>query len=70
MQQSVTFEASQDRACFSVGILDDALSEGPENFVAKILSASSTVDVGTPDTTIISIMDDESKTECKRKQHS
>ena len=43
-------------------ILDDQLSEGLENFVARITSVPSGVDIGTPDTTVISIMDDESKT--------
>ena len=60
-QVSVTFEPNKDKACFNVSILDDSLSEGPENFFATIFSASTVVDVGSPDTTIISIMDDESK---------
>ena len=61
-QQSVTFGTNESKACFSVGILDDSLSEGPENFIARIVSETSGFDIGTPDTTIVSIADDESKT--------
>ncbi|CAI8033561.1 FRAS1-related extracellular matrix protein 2, partial [Geodia barretti] len=59
-QQSVTFGTDENRACFSVVILDDSLSEGPENFIARIVSETSGFHIGTPDTTIVSIADDES----------
>ena len=61
-QQSVTFGTDENRACFSVVILDDSLSEGPENFIARIVSETSGFHIGTPGTTIVSIADDESKT--------
>lgn len=61
VRQSVTFAPNRDRVCFNVTILNDQLSEGVENFVARITSVPSGVDIGTPDTAVISIMDDESK---------
>ena len=60
-KQFLTFDANSDRACFSVTILDDQLSEGVEDFLATITSVPSGVDVGNPDTAIISIGDDECK---------
>ena len=62
----MTFGANENRACFSVGILDDSLSEGPESFIARIVSEPSGFDIGIPDTTIISIADDESKAKLVR----
>ena len=61
LRLSITFAANEDRVCFNVTILDDRLSEGVENFVARISSVPSGVDIGNPDTAVISIMDDESK---------
>ena len=60
-RQSVTFAANEDRACFSVRILNDRLSEGIENFIARITSVPNGVDIGNPDRAVISILDDESK---------
>ncbi|CAI8033565.1 FRAS1-related extracellular matrix protein 2, partial [Geodia barretti] len=59
LRLSITFAANEDRVCFNVTILDDRLSEGVENFVARISSVPSGVDIGNPDTAVISIMDDE-----------
>ena len=64
LSQPVTFAANEDRVCFSVTILDDRLSEGVENFVARISSVPNGVDIGNPDTAVISIMDDESRKCC------
>ena len=60
-KQFLSFDANSDRACFSVTILDDQLSEGVEDFQATITSVPSGVDIGNPDTAIISIGDDECK---------
>lgn len=62
----MTFGTNEDKTCFSVGILDDSLSEGPENFIARILPQPNVFDIGSPDASIISIADDESKATVQR----
>ena len=59
-QQIVVFEINKDIACLNLTVIDDILSEGVEDFYATITSVPSGVDINI-DTTIISIMDDESK---------
>ena len=61
-QQIVVFEINEDRTCFNVTIIDDILSEGVENFHVTITAVPSGVNIGSIDTTVISIMDDECKT--------
>ena len=58
--QILSFEPNENRTCFNINILDDQLSEGVENFYGTIVSVPTGVTIGTPDTTVISIMDDES----------
>ena len=58
--QILSFEPNENRTCFNINILDDQLSEGVENFYGTIISVPTGVTIGTPDTTVISIMDDES----------
>ena len=59
--QILSFQPNEDRICFEVSILDDQLREGEENFTARIVSVPTGVVIGNPETTIISITDDESK---------
>ena len=59
--QLVSFQPNEDRVCFDVTILDDQLSEGRENFSARIISVPTGVDIGNPGTTIISITDNDSE---------
>lgn len=61
LQQSLTFEAEEDKACFEVTILDDTLREGIENFHTTVTSLPTGSSIGSPDTAIISILDDESE---------
>ena len=62
---TVTFEPNENRKCFEIEILNDQLDEGTESFSVEIVSVPS--DSGTiiasPDTTIISIEDDDGKTQ-------
>ena len=58
----LSFQPNEDRVCFDVVILDDVLSEGVENFTARIISVPTGVDIGNPETTFISITDDDSET--------
>jgi hypothetical protein len=55
---TVTMAAGQDRATFSVPIVNDSLSEPTESFVANIIGISSGV-FGAPRTARINILDDE-----------
>ena len=55
----LSFQPNEDRACFNVDILDDQISEGQENFTARITSVTTGVTIGNPAVTTISITDDE-----------
>ena len=58
----LSFQPNEDRACFDVDILDDQITEGQENFTARITSVTTGVTIGNPAVTTISITDDESET--------
>ena len=64
--QVLSFQPNEERVCFDVVIVDDQLSEGEENFTARITFTPTGVDIGSPETTIISISDNESKIEAKK----
>jgi hypothetical protein len=57
--QVLSFQPNEYRACFNVDILDDQISEGQENFTARITSVTTGVTIGNPAVTTISITDDE-----------
>ena len=60
---TVTFQPNENRQCFDIEILNDQLDEGTESFSADILSvpSDSGVVITNPDSTIISIIDDDGK---------
>ena len=62
---TVTFQPNENRQCFDIEILNDQLDEGTESFSADILSvpSDSGVVITNPDSTIISITDDDGKIE-------
>ena len=58
--RTLTFQPNEDQMCFDVTILDDELDEGTESFSAEIISIpSSGVVIGDPESSIISITDDD-----------
>ena len=62
---TVTFGPNENRRCFEIEILNDQLDEGTESFSADIVSVplDSGVVIGSPDSTIITITDDDGKIE-------
>ena len=58
--RTLTFQPNENQMCFDVAILDDDLDEGTESFSAEIISIpSSGVVRGDPESSIISITDDD-----------
>ena len=50
-------------SCVNVAIVDDNVLEGDHDFSAEITGVGTSAMIGTPDTTVITITDDESKSE-------
>ena len=62
----VTFTApSTAPQCITITLLDDDIYEGDETFTATISSVSPGGTIGTQDTTTITIVDNDSKFNCK-----
>ena len=59
VSRQLVFNPGQNRACFTVPIMDDQLNEGTERFVADITDVPSGVGIRNPSRTTISIEDDE-----------
>lgn len=57
----MTFRPNENRACFDVTILDDRIDEGTESFTVDIESVppGSNVIISNPDSTLISITDND-----------